>query len=137
MTTKGRPRESLVVLVDEKITSAIIGAFYKVYNTLGYGLSERIYALAMRKELTARGHAVAMEVKVPVRYLGELLQYQRLDLLVDDRVIVEVKATPVLAHGAHKQLHNYLRLTPHNIGLLLHFGPDPSFARLIHTRKQA
>src|SRR5687768_10603709 len=97
----------------ERITGSIIAAFYKVYNTLGYGLSERIYALALRKELLARGHTVAMEVKVPVCYMGELLQYQRLDQLVDGQVIVEIKATPVLAHGAHKQLHNYLRLTPH------------------------
>ena len=120
----------------ERITGSIIAAFYAVYNTLGYGLSERIYALAMRKELMARGHTVAMEVKVPVRYMGELLQYQRLDLLVDGQVIVEIKATPVLAPGAHKQLHNYLRLTPHEVGLLLHFGPDPAIARLIHTRKR-
>ena len=49
----------------------------------------------------ARGHTVAMEVKVPVRYMGELLQYQRLDLLVDGQVIVEIKATPLLAPGAH------------------------------------
>ena len=120
----------------ERITGSIIAALYAVYNTLGYGLSERIYALVMRKELMARGHTVAMEVKGPVRYMGELLQYQRLDLLVDGQVIVEIKATPVLAPGAHKQLHNYLRLTPHDVGLLLHFGPDPAFARLIHTRKQ-
>jgi GxxExxY protein len=101
----------------------------------GFGLSERIYLLGMEQELKARGHKVATKVSVPVFYRSVLLQEQRLDMLVDEKVVLEIKATAVLHPSATQQLFNYLRLTPHQVGLLLHFGPEPSFARMIHTDK--
>jgi len=122
-------------LLEEALTRSIIAAFFAVYNTLGFGLSERIYLLALEQELIARGHTVDIEVSVPVLYRGVLLQSQRLDLLVDGRVVIEIKATPVLHPSASQQLYNYLRLTTYQVGLLLHFGPEPSFSRLIHTDK--
>ena len=122
-------------LLEEQLTNSAIGAFYAVYNALGFGLSERIYVLGLQEELRARGHSTAIEVQVPVTYRGVLLQQQRLDALVDDRLVLEIKATPVLHPSATQQLFNYLRLTQYQVGLLLHFGPEPSFARMIHTRK--
>ncbi len=122
-------------LLEETLTASIIAAFFAVYNKLGFGLSERIYVLALEQELLARGHRVQIEVGVPVYYRGVLLQQQRLDVLVDERVVLEVKATPVLHPSATQQLFNYLRLTKYEVGLLLHFGPDPSFARIVHTNK--
>jgi GxxExxY protein len=125
----------MAALLEEKLTNAIIGAFFAVYNALGFGLSERIYLLALREELVARGFEVEIEVEVPVFYRGVLLQQQRLDMLVEGRVVLEIKATPVLHPSASQQLFNYLRLTPHQVGLVLHFGPEPAFARMIHTDK--
>lgn len=64
------------------------------------------------------------------------LQSQRLDMVVDGRVVLEIKSTPGLHPSARQQLHNYLRLTRYQVGLLLQFGPEPSFTRLIHTDKR-
>ena len=106
-----------------------------MYNTLGFGLSERIYLLALQQELIAREHNAVIEVCIPVYYRGALLQQQRLDMLVDGRVVLELKATPVPHPSATQQLFNYLRLTTYEVGLLLHFGPDPAFSRIVHTNK--
>lgn len=124
-----------MTLLEETRTRSIIGGFFGVHNGLGFGLSERIYLLAMEQELKARGHQVQTEVEVPVFYRGALLQQQRLDMLVDERVVLELKATPVLHPSARQQLLNYLRLTPHKVGLLLHFGPTASFERVVHSTK--
>lgn len=72
-------------------------------------------------------------MEVPVFYRGVLLQQQRLDMLVDDRVVLELKATPALHPPARQQLLNYLRLTPYRVRLLLHFGPVRSFERVVHS----
>jgi GxxExxY protein len=118
-------------LIHQRLTCSIIGAFYEVYNTLGYGFLEHLYVLALERELLARGHGVGREVWVPVRYKGEELGKQRLDLLVDDLVVVEAKSSHALPVAASRQLYNYLRATNLEVGLLLHFGPDPHFYRVI------
>jgi GxxExxY protein len=121
-------------LIEGALTESIIGAFYTVYRVLGFGFLETIYSASMEKELTKRGHRVAREVLVPVYYLGELVGYQRLDMLVDDRVIVENKATERLSPSAEPQLYSYLRGTNLEVGLLLHFGLEPKFRRLIRSK---
>lgn len=80
-------------LLDERLSGSVIGAFFEVYNTLGHGFLEHIYTAALERELAARGHRVAREVTVIVYYKGEELAQQRLDMLVDDRLIIEVKAS--------------------------------------------
>ena len=77
-------------LRDEALTGSVIGAFYEVYNVLGFGLLEQLYSAALERELTTRGHEVAREVSVAVTYKGESIGCQRLDLLVDDRLVVEI-----------------------------------------------
>lgn len=121
-------------LLEAELTKSIIGAFYTVYRVLGFGYLEGVYAAALESELSKRGHRVAREVLVPVYYLGDLIAYQRLDMLVDDRVIVELKAAEHLPPIAERQLANYLRCTSLEIGLLLHFGPEPKFRRVVHSR---
>jgi GxxExxY protein len=118
-------------LIEAALTRSVIGAFYEVYNTLGYGFLEHIYLLAMERELVARGHHVDLEVSVRVAYKGELLGTQRLDMLIDDRLILELKSTQLLHPSARRQLYNYLRATNLEVGLLLHFGPEARFHRLI------
>src|SRR5215218_962806 len=118
-------------LIDEALTHSVIGAFYDVYNTLGFGFLEHVYMMALERELLARGHAVGREVYVPVCYKGEEISRQRIDMVVDERLIVEAKSTHELHKAASRQVYNYLRATRLQVGLLLHFGPDPAFYRLI------
>lgn len=120
-------------LLEKDLTHSIIGAFYEVYNILGYGFLEHVYLLALERELVARGHQVAREVKVLVYYKGEPLAWQRIDMIVDGRVAIELKATQDLPPYAARQLNNYLRASRLQVGLLLHFGPKASFTRLVST----
>ena len=110
----------------------MIGAFYEVYNQLGFGFLEFIYARALEKELLKRGRTVAREVAVPVFYKGELIANQRVDMVVDDKVMVEIKSTEVLHPRSHRITLNYLRATPLQVALLLHFGPKARFFRLVN-----
>jgi GxxExxY protein len=118
-----------IALVEEALTRSIIGAFFEVYNTLGFGFLESVYVAALERELLARGHKVSREVGVRVVYKGCEIAWHRFDLLVDDKVIVECKATELLSPTARLQLRNYLRATRLQVGLLLHFGPRPQFFR--------
>jgi len=116
-------------LVAQDTTEAVIGAFYEVYNTLGFGFLEHIYIMALERELIARGHHVDREVGVRVMYKGEELGTQRLDMIVDGRVVVETKSTIDLNRSARRQVYNYLNATNLEVGLLLHFGPVAAFFR--------
>ena len=118
-------------LIEEKLTQSVIGAFFEVYNTLGFGFLEQVYVQSLSRELLQRGHSVAREVQVPVNYKGEAVAFQRIDLIVDDRLVVETKSTYELHRAAPRQLFNYLRATGLEVGLLLHFGPSAKFHRMI------
>jgi GxxExxY protein len=118
----------------DEFTHSIIGAFYSVYNTFGYGLLESVYANAMTIELRSRGHWVEREVWVDVLYKGHRVARQRLDMVSDRLVILEVKATEQLPPFARRQLLNYLRVTPLELGLILHFGPEPKVYRMVSTK---
>jgi GxxExxY protein len=123
-------------LIEEQLTGSIIGAFFEVYNTLGFGFLEHIYTMALERELTARGHHVGREVTVRVMYKGEQLSNQRLDMIVDGKVIVETKSTLDLPKHARRQVHNYLRATNLEVGLILHFGPVARVYREIRSNPQ-
>jgi GxxExxY protein len=119
-------------LIEERLTHSAIGAFFDVYNTLGYGFLELVYVMALERELVARGHQVSREVWIPVLYKGHELCKQRLDMVVDEKLIIETKSTADLKKAATRQLYNYLRATNLGVGLLFHFGPEPKFYRLVH-----
>ena len=112
------------------LTRSIIGAFYEVYNTLGYGFLEHVYVAALVLELRNRGHEIEREAAVRVMYKGLELGSQRLDVVVDRQVVVEVKSTETVSRTAGRQVFNYLRATGLEVGLLLHFGPEPAFRRV-------
>ena len=122
-------------LAEEAITKSIIAAFFEVYNCLGFGFLESVYVEALVRELRRRGHKVDREVPVQVWYKGELIARQRVDILVDGRVIVEVKAGLALPPTGSRQLHNYLCASELEVGLLLHFGPEPRFYREFSSRE--
>ncbi|HEU4599735.1 MAG TPA: GxxExxY protein [Solirubrobacterales bacterium] len=121
-------------LLEAGLTEKIIGAFYAVYNDLGFGRLEAVCLNALRVELSYRGIAWEKEVLYPVHYRGVQVGPYRCDLLVDRRVIVELKATHRLTDADRRQLLNYLRSADVEVGLLLHFGPGAAFERVVASR---
>jgi GxxExxY protein len=104
---------------------------------LEFGYLEAVYRNAMAFELRSEGLDVLVETPIEVVYKGFRVGFYRLDLLVERRVAVEVKATEVLAPTARRQLLNYLRACPLDVGLLLHFGPSAKFHRVASPRLRA
>lgn len=121
------------MLLEGHATEQIIGAFHDVYRNLGYGFLEAAYARALSIELQRRGVEYAREVPVEVNYLGVAIGTYRIDLIVQQRVLVEVKSTKALTDADTRQVLNYLRATTLEVGLLLHFGPSPRFRRFLYT----
>ena len=120
-------------LLDRRLIGEIIGALYTVYATLRFGLLESVYVGALQYELELRGVTAEREAAVDVWYKGRRVGVFRADLLVERRVVVEVKASDSLADAARNQLRTYLRASDLEVGLLLHFGPTPSFHRVLLT----
>ena len=120
-------------LIEDELTRSVIGAFYEVYKELGFGFLENPYSLALSQELRNRGHVVAREFLATIKYKGEALCQQRLDVVVDNRLVIEIKSAALLPPTAIRQLYNYLHATDFEVGLVLHFGPEPKFYRQILT----
>lgn len=123
-------------LLERERVRSIVGAFYEVDSYHGYGLCEAAYAGSMELELAARGHHVARELAIEIAYKGQHVCWQRLDLVVDQRVIVEIKAGESMPPFAQRQLLNYMRASVFEVGVLLHFGPKPVWKRFVDTRKR-
>jgi GxxExxY protein len=123
-------------LLEAERVQLILNAFFTVYNYYGYGLNEAVYAGALECELRARGQEVVRELAVSVAYHGRHIAWQRLDMVVDDAVIVEAKATEKLSPAAKPQILSYLRASRFQVGILLHFGPSPRFYRFIDSPKR-
>ncbi|MCX6318307.1 MAG: GxxExxY protein [Bacteroidetes bacterium] len=115
----------------EKITEKIIEAFYRVYNTLGYGFLENAYSNAMYIELTNLGLKVVKEQKIVVYYQGQPIGHYYADLIVDNQVAVELKAIDTLLDRNERQLINYLKATTLEVGLLLNFGVNAQIKRKV------
>ena len=122
-------------LVDEALTREVIGAFYKVYNTLGHGFLESVYSRALYIELRRRALRVTREVTLTAFYEQYPVGHFRVDLLVEDRLAVELKAGRTTVPEDRQQLHNWLRASNLTLGILFHFGSRPSFYRLISENK--
>ena len=113
------------------LTRAIIAAFYQVYGELGYGFLEKVYERAMSSELDYRGLEFRAQQPIRIRYRQLLIGEYFADLVVDDKVIVEIKAVGQLRIEHTAQLLNYLKATKYEVGLLLNFGPQPGIRRHI------
>lgn len=116
-------------MIEEQLTGKIIKIFYKIYNTLGYGFLERIYHCAMIIELKAAGLKVETKKPISMHYLGDVVGEFEADLIVEEKVILELKAKEALHETHEAQLVNYLRATEIEVGLLLNFGKEPKFKR--------
>jgi GxxExxY protein len=116
---------------NKDLTERIIKIFYNVYNTLGYGFLEKIYENAMMIEF--RKACIPAESQSPIKviYEDEIVGEHFADIKVDDKVIVELKASKSLTPDHHAQLLNYLKATEIEVGLLLNFGPKPEISRKV------
>lgn len=122
-------------MIDEDITEKIIGAAYKVANTLGAGFLEKVYENALAIELKKSGLSVKQQYSLPVYYEDELVGNYFADLLVEDSVIVELKAVRELVPEFSAQVINYLKATRINTGLLINFGkPKIEIKRLYNNK---
>ena len=122
-----------VSMLHEEITSEIIAAFYVVYNRLGYGFLEKVYENALIFELRKRGFIVKQQVPIQVYYEGQIVGEYFADLLVQDKVILELKVVEQIIKAHEAQIVNYLKATNLEVGLVLNFGPKPEFKRKIFT----
>ena len=120
-------------MTDNEITYQIRGAIYDVYKKLGPGLLESVYEEAMVYELQKRGLKVTRQMEVPIHYDGHILKTPlRLDLLVEDRVVVELKSVKELQDVFFKQTRTYLRLLDLTVGILVNFNTDDILENSIH-----
>jgi GxxExxY protein len=109
------------------------GTFYKVYNELGYGFLEKVYENALYLELTAMGLYCEKQKPIKVHYNGEIVGAYFSDIIVNNAVILELKAAETLIEEHELQLINYLKATEIEVGLLLNFGKEPQFKRKLFT----
>lgn len=120
-------------LLHKSITDAILKVYYEVYNELGYGFLEKVYQNAMYFELKSLGYKVEAQKQIKVYFKKQLVGEYYSDLLVEDKVIVELKATELIMNVHLAKIMNYLKATPIEVGMLLNFGEEPEFKRLIYT----
>jgi GxxExxY protein len=119
------------MLLHKEITDKILKAFYTVYNVLGYGFLEKVYENALYIELSKMGLAVIKQHPIKVYYERKQVGEYFADLLVQDLVIIELKASEGIVEEHEYQLLNYLKATDKEVGLLLNFGKRPEFKRKI------
>ncbi|MCT4603586.1 MAG: GxxExxY protein [Marinifilum sp.] len=120
-------------MLEQELTNEIIKAFYQVYNTLGYGFLEKVYENAMYLELNKLGLACKRQERIKVYYEEVQVGDYFADIIVENKVIIELKAAENLCYEHECQLINYLKATNIELGLLFNFGKDPQFKRKIFT----
>lgn len=120
----------------QELTEKIIKAFYNVYHGLGYGFLEKVYENAMAIEMRKLGLNVTQQQSIVVYYADQSVGEYFADLLVEGKVIVELKAARNIAEDHQAQVLNYLRATPYEVGLLFNFGPKPEIARKIYDNER-
>jgi GxxExxY protein len=123
-------------ILHKEVSEAILKVFYEVYNELGYGFLEKVYQNAMYLELKSQGFKVEAQKQIKVYYKNELVGDFIADLLIDDVIILELKACDTLVKAHYAQTLNYLKATNIEIGLLLNFGEKPEIKRLIFTNNR-
>ena len=121
-------------MTDSEVTYVIRGAIYDVYKELGPGLLESVYEEALSHELQQRGLKLDRQIQVPINYKGTILTTPlRLDLLVEDQIIVELKSVDEMKKVFAKQLLTYLRLMDKRVGILVNFNTDNILASIIRV----
>ncbi len=118
-------------LIHEELSNQIIGCFYEVYNTLGHGFLERVYENSLLIEFRNRGLRADQQRRIDVYYNGRRVGEYFADIVVEDSVIIELKAAEGIAPEHEAQLLNYLKATELELGFLFNFGPKAQFIRRV------
>lgn len=118
------------------LTQQIIGVYYEVYNELGTGFLESVYQKSLALALESAGLKVCSRIDIPVWFRGHQVGQFEGDLLVEQCVLLELKAARALGSAHQAQLLNYLRATEIEVGLLLNFGPKPEFRRVVYDNSR-
>lgn len=124
-----------MTILHEDITDKVLRAYYNVYNTLGYGFLEKVYEYSMMIELNELGLYCERQKQIKVFYKEKEVGEYYADILVENKVILELKACEVLMPEHQAQLLNYLKATEIEVGLLLNYGQKPEFKRMILENK--
>lgn len=120
-------------LLHKELSNKIIKCFYTVYNTLGFGFLEKVYENALMIELSTNGLKAEKQKQIKVYYENQIVGEYFADIIVEDLIILELKAAEFVIEEHELQLINYLKATEIEIGLLLNFGKSPEFKRKIFT----
>ena len=123
------------MLLHSETTDLILKAYFNVYNTLGYGFLEKVYENALLIELKSMGLKAQRQVPVKVYYQEQMVGDYYADIIVEDQIIIELKAAEALCEEHEFQLINYLKATNIEVGLLLNFGKKPQFSRKVFTNR--
>ena len=121
----------------ETLTHDILQAFYEVHKILGFGFLEQVYQNALYKELSHKGMQVECQKEIRVYYKGECVGRYVADMIINQTVILELKAVQTLRPEHEWKLINYLKATGLEVGLLLNFGHSAEFKRKVLTNKSA
>lgn len=124
-------------ILHEEVTDKILKGFYNVYNTLGYGFLEKVYENALYLELTSLGLKCERQKPIDVFYKNDKVGNYFADIIVENAIILELKAADNIAEEHEFQLINYLKATNMEVGLLLNFGKIPQFKRKVFTNRFA
>ncbi|MGA9980593.1 MAG: GxxExxY protein [Candidatus Sulfotelmatobacter sp.] len=123
-------------LKHRELTEKIIGVFYDVYNELGHGFLESVYEQALAVAFLEAGMKAERQVAVSVWFRGQRVGVFCADMLVEEKVLIELKASRTIEQAHEKQLLNYLRATDIEVGLLLNFGAKAQFRRLAYENER-
>ena len=123
-------------LLHKELTQDIIKTFYDVYNELGWGFLEKVYQNALFLELKSRGFKVEAQKQIKVFYKNQFVGEYYEDIVVNDKIILELKAAETLIEVYEWQLLNYLKATNIEVGLLLNFGNKPQFKRKVYDNNR-
>ena len=123
-------------LLHQELSDKILKAFYEVYNQLNYGFREKVYQKSVAYELRLMGLLVEEEKLIPVYYKGILMGEYRADLVIEGKIILELKAQATIKDAHEAQLLHYLRAMPIELGFVLNFGLKPEFARKVYENSR-
>lgn len=123
-------------LVSKELVDIILQHFYRIYNELGYGFLERVYQNALYFALVDNGLKCEVEKPIKVYFDGRVVGDYRVDILVEDCILLELKATEELNPAYENQLINYLKATDIEVGYVLNFGKKPKYSRKVFSNNR-
>jgi GxxExxY protein len=125
-----------MTLKHQALTDQIIGAFFAVYNGLGYGFLEKVYENAFAHELRLCGLQVEQQQRIQVHYHGSVVGEYFSDICVNGLIILELKVAENISDAHTAQLLNYLKATQYEVGFVFNFGPEPAFERRFFSNQK-